>query len=269
MGVLPRRTAATGTTLFVIIAAAAVVMGASSSNEDVAAAISTIGAVGFAAFAVVAALAIAKRLMPSEPLRKQVLAIGLGMAALVAGDVVYWLIESVMGLEPYPSVADVFYLLSFPLLGGGLVLALRAFSRGLRPVAPIAASAAVSALVTAVLWVPVFRPLASDSNVSMLEKALGMAYPLGDLWLLLFPALALALALGRFGGGRLALPWVVIAAGSFVMVATDTVYTLLDYSGSYVSGSLVDAGWWLAYAAMGLGLVALAEVQGITGRERS
>jgi len=111
----------------------------------------------------------------------------------------------------------------------------------------------------------VLAPLLSDAEATTLEKALGAFYPLGDLWLLLFPALALAFVLLRFAGGRLATPWVIVAVGALVMAATDTAYTWMDYAGTYVSGSLVDVGWWVAYAAIGLGLVTLGEVQGVRG----
>lgn len=270
MGVVPRRTLVTGAVLLaVLVAASALMRIVATSDGDAAAAISTAGAVAFAAFAGVTAFAMALRLQRGEPLRVQVLAIGLGMAALIAGDVAYWFIESVLGMEPYPSVADAFYLASFPLLGGGLILALRAFSRGARPTIPVAAAGAASAAATVVVWFTVLQPLIADPGVGGLEKALGAMYPLGDVWLLLFPSLALAIALGRFAGGRLAVPWMVVAAGALAMAGVDTAYTWMDYAGSYSSGSLVDAGWWIAYAAIGLGLATLAEVQGIGGRGRS
>lgn len=271
MGVLPRRAAVTAAVLLASIVVAAAAMRAVSANADMAAALSTAGAVAFAVFAVAAAWSLASRLQRGEPLQVQVAAIGAGMAALVAGDFVYWAHESLLRVEPYPSSADLLYIASFPLLGGGLLLALRAFTRGQRQTVPLAVSAAVSLAGTVAVWLTVLGPLMGDTEASVLEKALGAFYPLGDLWLLLFPALALALALVRFAGGRLATPWAIVSFGALAMAATDTAYTWLDYAGTYVSGSLVDVGWWVAYAAIGLGLVTLAEVQGVRGgrsRER-
>ncbi len=268
MGVLPRRAASIGAVLLGAILVAAVAMRALQASEGVSAAVSTIGAVAFAVFAAAAAFTVAMRLQPGEPLQVQVTAIGIGMAVLVAGDLTYWLYESVLGLQPYPSVADVFYIASFPLLGGGIALALRAFTRGQKHVAPLAVSALVAAAATAFVWVTVLAPLFADEEVSALEKTLGAFYPLGDLWLLLFPALALAAALVRFAGGRLATPWAIVSFGALAMAVTDTAYTWLDYAGTYVSGSLVDVGWWVAYAAIGLGLVTLGEVQGVIGGRR-
>lgn len=271
MGALPRRVAGAAAVLAVLIFVGAAVMGAVSASENAALAVSTVGATAFAVFAAAAAFRVAVHLEPGEPLQIRVTAIGVGMAALVAGDLTYWLYESVLGLQPYPSVADVFYLASFPLLGGGIALALRAFTRGQKQVVPLAASALACAVATAAVWSSVLAPVLADEEVSTLEKVLGAFYPLGDLWLLLFPALALALALLRFAGGRLATPWAIIAFGALAMAVTDTVYIWLDYAGTYVGGSLVDVGWWVAYAAIGLGLEALAEVQGLRGgrsRER-
>ncbi|MBC7265750.1 MAG: hypothetical protein H5T75_02070 [Coriobacteriia bacterium] len=263
-----RRTVVTSLVLALVAAVAFFAMRLACGNEDAAGAISTAGAVAFALFATGSAFDVARRLKPGEPLRAQVVLIGLGMAALVMGDFLYWLLESVLGLSPYPSVADVFYVASFPLLGGGLMLALRAFSRGNKQPMPLAAAVAASLLATFAVWGTVLAPVFGDSEISILEKVLDALYPVGDLWLLLLPALALAIALGRFAGGRLAVPWVIVAVGAVLMAATDTAYTWMDYAGTYVSGSFIDVGWWLAYAAIGLGMIALADAQGLRGGRR-
>jgi hypothetical protein len=190
------------------------------------------------------------------------------MAALVAGDLLYWLYESVLGLPPYLSVADAFYVASFPFLGGGLLLALRAFTRGNKQPFALAMSAGGALAATFAIWGTVLGPVLADQDVTLLEKVLGALYPIGDLWLLLVPALALAISLGRFAGGRLAVPWSIVAVGAIAMAATDTAYTWMDYAGTYTSGSFIDAGWWLAYAAIGLGMVALADAQGLRGGRR-
>lgn len=59
-----------------------------------------------------------------------------------------------------------------------------------------------------------------------------------------------------------------MAVGAVLMAATDTAYTWMDYAGTYVSGSFIDAGWWLAYAAIGVGMIALADAQGLRGGRR-
>ena len=53
-----------------------------------------------------------------------------GTATFVAGDTTYDLLAGPLGLEnPFPSVADVLYLCTYPLFAGGLLLVVRARSR--------------------------------------------------------------------------------------------------------------------------------------------
>ena len=47
--------------------------------------------------------------------------IGLALLASAAGELVWFLCEQVWHIDPSPSVADLFYLAMYPLLGGAFV----------------------------------------------------------------------------------------------------------------------------------------------------
>jgi len=191
------------------------------------------------------ALWAALRFDRSEGFRRQWLLIGLGMSAIFAGDAIYAYLEVVARIEvPFPSVADPFYLVSFLLLGGGLLLTLLSFRHSLSIKMPLALSFATCALATAALWTSIFWPILTDAEAGNLEKLLSTGYPIGDVWLLGFPALALALALSRLGGGRLAWPWWALVVSFVGIAASDTMFALMGNAGTYVSGSPIDAGWW-------------------------
>src|SRR5688572_4049048 len=52
-----------------------------------------------------------------------------GTATFVAGDATYDILTNALGLQnPFPSAADVLYLVSYPLWAGGLLLMVRARS---------------------------------------------------------------------------------------------------------------------------------------------
>lgn len=197
-----------------------------------------------------------------ERLRRQWLLIGLGTLALFAGDATYAYLEVVAKQEvPFPSIADLFYLASFPLLGAAVLMALLSFRRSLRLGVPLAVAATVTALATAALWTSVFQPVLADAEATTLERTLGVFYPIGDFWLLLFPALALAIALSRLAGGRLAWPWWAVVAGFALISVADTLFALAESGGTYSSGSFIDLGWWLGYTAIAVGASLVVDVQ--------
>jgi len=186
----------------------------------------------------------------SEKLRREWLWIGFGVSAIFIGDAVYAYLEVVAKQAPWPSIADLFYVPSFLLLGGGLLVALLGFRDSLNIKRPLAVSLATCALATVVLWTSVFWPALGDVKVTLFERILGVGYPVGDLWLLAFPAIALAIALSRLGGGRLAWPWWALTAGFVGIAVSDTMFALMQNADTYSSGSLIDAGWWLGYTAI-------------------
>lgn len=122
-----------------------------------------------------------RRNRPAHPLPWVLL--GCGLAAWVAGDLVWMVLESVLGLEPFPSIADGFYLLGYPLLATGL----HRLSRARNPAGD--RTAILDALVSGtafalVMWVSFIKPTWTAAEGTLLERIVGVAYPVGDLVLL-------------------------------------------------------------------------------------
>ncbi len=231
-------------------------------SESGVAAVSNLPSLLTAGAASTAAAWAALRFGRGEGPRRQWLLIALGMCALFVGDTVYAYFEVVAKQAvPFPSAADVFYVASFPLLGIGLLLALLSFRHSLSLVRPVLLAAVATALVTVAVWASVFGPVLAGGEDSPLARVLGLFYPVGDFWLLIFPALALAMALSRLGRGRLAWPWWAVGLGFVLISAADTLFAVATNNGSYATGSPIDAGWWLGYAAIAVGASLAADVQ--------
>ncbi len=215
--------------------------------------------VGFAAVVILWA---ATRFGPTESLRQQWLFIGLGVMSYFAGDVIWAYYEAVLGQEiPFPGPPDIFYLLMFPFVAAGLVLAIRSFTPLLDPRRPLLIAGIATAAVTAVLWVPVFQPALTDTETAGLAKFLGLVYPIADLWLLVFPALALAILLSRLSGGRLSWPWISVVVGCVAIAFADTMFLVLTNAGTYASGHPIDLGWWIGNTALAFGASLAVDIQ--------
>jgi diguanylate cyclase (GGDEF)-like protein len=164
--------------------------------------------------------------------------LAIGLALTVAGDWT-WMILERMGLELFPSVADVLYL-------GGLgltAIAIIGLVRGRIPGGDRAG--VIDAVVVAVgagllSWTFFMAPLVADPAASMGEIAVAIAYPVLDI-LLLGVLVRLFLAPGR----RVpALQLILLAL--VVLLLTDFPYAVLVLEDAYYTGHILDGGWLAA-----------------------
>jgi diguanylate cyclase (GGDEF)-like protein len=180
------------------------------------------------------------------------------VTSFAAGDT-YYVLMTIGGRPlPFPSPADVGYLLVYPLLLTALAIAARRHARDLAPWAWL--DCAVGSLGAGALLAVVLRPVldSATADFSPLATAVAVAAPAFDL--VLVAAIAGIAALrGVDMGSR----WTVLASGLLVFAASDVVYGLQVAAETYVLGTPVDAGW-----AIGLALMA-TWVDGATHGERT
>jgi signal transduction histidine kinase len=168
--------------------------------------------------------------------------VGLAALAMGTGDAI-WLWYQVVrgGMVPCPSLADVAYLGSMPLMAAGVL----SF-----PVAPAQRAARLRTLMDGVLiagcllvisWVIVLRPIYQQFDVPMAERAVELAYPLGDVTIGTIALILLARSRGRGPA-----PLWLVALAMVVFAVSDTLYLYLDQTDRYGNGNLIDVGWPLA-----------------------
>jgi two-component system, cell cycle response regulator len=179
--------------------------------------------------------------------RRAWLALGVAVLSWTAGDLWWIFFLRDDATVPFPSVSDAFYLGFYPPAYVALVLLLRArlgdVPRSLW-LDGLIGGLTVSAIGAAL----VFQAVLDSTEGSSLAVATNLAYPLGDL-------LLLAIVVGFLGltGWRLERAWLVIAAGLAVFSVADSVYLYQAAVGSYVEGTLLDAGWVVAIMLLAFG----------------
>ncbi|MET0495312.1 MAG: EAL domain-containing protein [Actinoplanes sp.] len=162
----------------------------------------------------------------------------------VTGDTIYYA-KVALGLPtPFPGVADLFYLAVYPLLAAALILFIRARSgHGNR-------AALLDALVPTVSlgllsWVFMIAPYTRATDLSLLEKAVSVAYPLGDV-------LALAMLLRLLTApGRKPVALGLLTLSIVGVLVSDVVYGLARLNSHWAVGGPTDLGWIVFYAAAG------------------
>jgi two-component system cell cycle response regulator len=159
-------------------------------------------------------------------------------------DTSYFFAREVHHDRTFPALADLFYLLVYPLIIAGLLILIRRRTPGWH--APTALDAAIIGTATALLWwVYLFSPLAVSPHMTLPARLVTVAYPIMDLLVL---AIGLRLVVGA--GGRTPAFHLLITS-LVLMLAGDAVYSVEQSSGSWMDFGWVDALWLASYGAMG------------------
>lgn len=176
-----------------------------------------------------------------------------GLVAMAAGQGVLTWYQIATGASPFPSLADVFFLIAYPLLIAAVIALLRAYAAAGFPMDGQRALAVVASIAAVVIAVPLLAPIArSDATPAM--KALNMAYPLLDL-VLAVPAILLLRSANRFRGGAAWKIWAALLAGILLTAAGDVLFAFLTALGQNQLDASVDALYILAYGGMAVGVL--------------
>jgi diguanylate cyclase (GGDEF)-like protein/PAS domain S-box-containing protein len=166
--------------------------------------------------------------------------------ALTAGDVTATYLAEVLGQEdPFPSVADAFYLLGFfPLLLAALVRLLRSGAQQ-RDRASLLDALILTAGLGLLFWIFFVGPVLASPDLTPAVKAIAAAYPLYDV-LVLTVLIRMSTAFGRL---RPAVTLVFTAV--LGLLAADVVYSAIQLAGVFEPFGWLDALWVVFYLAAG------------------
>ena len=167
-----------------------------------------------------------------------------GLALFLLGDLFFYFYKLIRHVDrPFPSVADAFYLASYPLLAAGLLLILRRRSPGGDRTSLIDASIIATA-TGVVTWVYLMAPSLAG-EMPLVERLISGGYPLMDLVLV-----AVAARLALAAGSRR--PAFFLVGGAVVcLLAADVAYGVIQLTGSFDVGTPFDAGWMGFYVLWG------------------
>jgi len=175
----------------------------------------------------------------AEPRSAWVL-LAFGVLIFSAGDIAYG------DYKPVPSVADMFYLSGYAVLGAGLV----SLIRGRVPQRDRSVLLDVGAIAAAVLIASfVLLGRAYSKDVGAAGRAVAVAYPLMDL-ILFGMAARLARTEKTLRGC-----YVFLGAAFVLLLAADVGFTLENFGMTYSAGGVPDALWLLSYACLGAALL--------------
>ncbi len=203
------------------------------------------------------AFACRDRLEEGNPARPAWALLAAGLFATLAGQLSLAPYQLVSGQTPFPSVGDLYYVLSYPFFIAAFLVFLRAYREAGFPMGSIAERVLIVAgvgLLAIVLAVVILRPVAAG-GADLLERILNVAYPVLDLVLLLPLALLLRVTL-RLGTSRVGLVWGELLAGFVFLCLSDMLFAYFTALGQLHLDPYTHACYVLAY-----GLVAGGALQ--------
>jgi len=175
--------------------------------------------------------------------------LGASAASWALGQVVWSYYEVVAGREvPFPSLADLGYLLAVPLAAAALLTHAATPERSASQTRRVLDGLIIATAVLAVSWQTVLGPLFRAATDSVLEQVLALAYPVGDL-------VTISLVIFLLAGSRSATraPLLLIGSGLAGIAVADSLFAYLTQTGAYGSGNLIDTGWFVGYLLVMLG----------------
>ncbi|MDY6901324.1 MAG: hypothetical protein SWZ49_25100 [Cyanobacteriota bacterium] len=182
---------------------------------------------------------------------------GIGMLSYFLGGIFFGYTEIILGEEPFPSVGDIFFVVTYLLVSIGMILAVASRRINLEVWQWIIVLA-IAAFGSALAWLisqPDPTATAAATEVAsgwkdQIGTFLNWFYVVSDV-LLLIIATSLLLA---FWGGRSSLPWQMIAVATFSLYIADIWFKWANrVPSNYQSGDVLEVCWVFSGVLFGMG----------------
>ena len=153
--------------------------------------------------------------------------------------------ELIYKQNPFPSIADGFYIAGYPLMLGFLIFYLK-------PVKGAITKKMLTStiLISMMISIPsIYIAHSPESNVSLIENILATAYPVLDS-IIFIPAI---LGISLFFKGEVNLSWSLICIGILCFAIGDIGFQFTTFTNTYYTGNPVDMVLIWAYIFFSLG----------------
>jgi diguanylate cyclase (GGDEF)-like protein/PAS domain S-box-containing protein len=168
--------------------------------------------------------------------------------AWTIGEGIWSYIEVIRGHQvPFPSLADAGYLSAVPLAIAAIVV-FPGRHRTASRVAFLLDGSIMAGALLVVSWATVLGAVYRAGSDTLLSTVLGLAYPVSDIVI----AVMALLLVGRMSRS-VRLPLLLVVAGLFANLLSDSAFAYLTTMNTYGPAQLIDTGWMAGYLLLALG----------------
>lgn len=185
----------------------------------------------------IASFLVAKRYGRSAIFGEAYLALGIAFAAYTIGDIIYNFQTTVLKIDPYPSIADIFFFAQYPFIIFHLIRNIKFFRRKITNMTKIWLAAIPVALV---LLYSYFTFIQEGYN--LFDYYYGLPFVAASATSLSFAFLGIQV----FRQSLLASVWSLLAVGIFLNTFGDINYYYLEIFGLYTRTHFVNVLWFIA-----------------------
>ena len=188
--------------------------------------------------------------------RKAWMVIAAAMLFNTLGDLSWSVMEIILHQEPFPSVADIGYLMFYPLFAFGIFLLPDAPLSSKEKIKILIDAAIVIVSVALVFWVLMIGPIVISMQAFDWKSMVSLAYPIMDLVLFIALIELLFKKLAHLGQD----PIIILAASCAILILTDSIFSIETQRGTFASGDILDVGWVVSYLLLGLAGILQANI---------
>ena len=171
--------------------------------------------------------------------------VAMALGAFISGDITYDVLTIYLHENnPFPSVADIFYLVTYPLFAAGLLGLVRA-RREQKDAGALLDALIVASGAALLSWIFLIQPYVHAHDMTFFTKAVSIAYPLGDLLILCMLVRLLA------GGAVRNTALGFLSVGAVGLLTADCIYGWIQLHGNWKVGGPTDLGWVAFYVLWG------------------
>ena len=178
----------------------------------------------------------------------------LGIFLWALGETIWAYYEVIKGEDtPYPSVADVAWIMGYPFLFIALIMQSKMVEVPLKR-EEIGALISFVGIISIITIAYLIEPIIAEEtgpDYSVSQKITDLAYPTMDLFLLFFVGLIFL----KFRGGNISKSWLLLLLGFFIMALADIFFAYQCWQGTYETAAFpkVDLLWIYSYAIFAVG----------------
>ena len=180
------------------------------------------------------ALYVSRRYRGSEVFGVTYTALGIGLLLLFAGDVTYIFSDYVLFEDPYPSIADVFFLIFYPFTAYHLIRNVHYFKKKFN----LQSKLFIPGLPLAITLIFAFFSF-DEIEGHTFDFYFGLIYVFGSSLILSLAILGVTV----FRNSILGVAWLLLAIGLFLFTFADVWYYYLELVGEYTEQHFINTLW--------------------------
>lgn len=169
---------------------------------------------------------------------KSYLLLSLGFLSVFFGEITYLIYDLILGIEPYPSIADVFFFAYSPFLIGHLIINIRFF----QPTTKLITKLWISAIPTGIILTYGWLSLTEIGEVNF-DFYYGIIFVLATSITLSLTILGTKI----FREGVLGKSWLILLFGVLALTLGDDIYYYLEILEGYDLTHPVNLLWYAGY----------------------